>query len=76
MPGYLLALGFVEFSPEIAGALELGSRVVLFGSGAVATGLILFFVFRSHYRALRVLRFYRPAVEEWGLRKRAPEKLA
>ncbi len=76
MPGYLLAMGFVDVSPEIADALELTSGIMLYGSGAVATSLILFFVFRSHFRALRVLRFYRPAVEEWKVRKRTLEKLA
>jgi len=69
VPGYLRALNVIDFNPGLAAALELASRAMLFGSGALATALILFFVFRSHYRALRVLRFYRPAVQEWRRRK-------
>jgi uncharacterized membrane protein YfcA len=62
VPGYLRLLGWVQFSSEAAGLLEWASRIFLFGSGVVATTLILYLVFRAHLRELRVFRRYRALV--------------
>lgn len=47
-----------------------------FGSGAAATGLILFLVFRAHARDLRVFRHYRPAIAKEEPPRGLLEKLA
>ncbi len=60
IPGYVTSLGWAELGGQAAAALEAASKVFLFGSGVTATTLILYLVFRAHWRGLRVIRIYRP----------------
>lgn len=76
VPGYLRALGFGQLGVSTAAALDLASTILLFGSGAVATGLVLYFVLRAHLRERRVFRFYRPAVVDRRFAERMVEKPA
>jgi hypothetical protein len=64
LPVSMRALAWIRLGPQAGAALEWASTALLFSSGAVATGLILYFVLRAHFRAIRVFRFYRPAVVE------------
>lgn len=59
VPAYLKELNFVQLSESAGQWLEIGSKVFLFGSGIVATGLIIFFTFRAHFRKEKLAKQYR-----------------
>ena len=56
VPAYLQKMNLAAISNHLVELLKSGSTIVLFASGAIGTGLILYFVFRAH---LRKRRFYR-----------------
>jgi len=62
VPGYLHALQLGHFGPATISALDFSSFLLLFGSGATAAFLVLFFVLKAHFRDRRVFRYLRPAV--------------
>jgi uncharacterized membrane protein YfcA len=58
IPGYLKNLDLVAMGDHAIAAFKSGSSVVLFASGALATAIILFLVFRAHIRQQRLLRSF------------------
>ena len=58
VPAYLKTLDLMQLSPATARWLEIGSKIFLFGSGIVATSLIIFFTFRAHFRNRKLARQY------------------
>jgi hypothetical protein len=71
IPSYLCALEWSQVGPQTADLLSRASAVMLFGSGAVATALVFYFVLRAYVRQIRVFRFYRPAIAD----RRVPERV-
>jgi uncharacterized membrane protein YfcA len=59
VPSYLKDLELMQLSDMSAKWLEIGSKIFLFGSGIIATALIIFFTFRAHFQNERVVRQYR-----------------
>ncbi len=58
IPAYLLDLDLVQFSDHALGWFAIGSKLFLFGSGIVATVLIIFFTFRGHFQKKRLYSQY------------------
>jgi uncharacterized membrane protein YfcA len=58
VPAYLKILDLVHLSEATARWLEIGSKIFLFGSGIVATSLIIFFTFRAHFRNQKLTQRY------------------
>ena len=73
IPDYLRAFGWEQVGPRAAALLTDASAAMLFGSGAVATTLVFYFVLRAYIRQLRVFRFYRPAIADRRFVKRLDE---
>lgn len=60
VPGYLSQLNWVKLTSHAAKLFELGSKFFLFGSGIIASSIILYLVFRVHFSEQRLFRLYRP----------------
>lgn len=58
VPEYLRQLDLLHFSDLAFKWLELGSKIFLFGSGIVATGLIIYYTFKAHYMKEKLIRRY------------------
>lgn len=58
VPEYLKDLNLMSVSGHAANLFELGSKVFLFGSGIVATLLIIFFTFKSHFKKEKLVKKY------------------
>lgn len=73
VPGYLRELNWLSTSTHSAALFELGSTIMLFGSGIIATGIILYLVFRAHFKEERLCRsflfFPGPATAELPLHR-------
>ena len=59
VPAYLKALNFMQISESAGKWLEIGSKVFLFGSGIVATALIMYFTFKAHFQKEKLAKQYR-----------------
>ncbi len=60
LPKYLLKLQWITMSQHSANLFELGSKFVLFGSGVIATSIILYLVFRAYFQERSLYRQYIP----------------
>lgn len=60
VPGYLLKLHWLTISEHSANLFELGSKVMIFGSGIIATSIILYLVFRVYFKERSLYRQYIP----------------
>jgi uncharacterized membrane protein YfcA len=58
IPNYLQEMDMVHFSGSVATMFETGSRIFLFGSGIVATILIIFWTFRTHFGKQKLVKEY------------------
>ena len=74
VPSYLRALGWAQVGSQMANRMSGASAVVLFGSGAVATTLVFYFVLRAYVRQIRVFRFYRSAIADRRFADRIMER--
>jgi hypothetical protein len=54
IPAYLRQLGYVEFNPDFDSYINGASKALLYGSGIIGTGIILFFVFRAYVKRRKV----------------------
>jgi uncharacterized protein len=59
IPAYLRDLELMQVTDHALGLFAIGSKFFLFGSGIVATGLIIFFTFRGHFQKERLFKKYR-----------------
>jgi uncharacterized membrane protein YfcA len=59
IPAYLKDLDWMQFSDSAVRYFGIGSKLFLFGSGIVATTLIIFFTFRGHFQKERLFKQYR-----------------
>lgn len=76
IPEYLQELALIHWTDSAIAACSRASTILLFGSGATATALVLDFVFRAQFRERRVFRFFRPALVERRLAERMVERPA
>jgi uncharacterized membrane protein YfcA len=53
IPGYLTKLGYMHMNESTVATLKMVSTILLFGSGIVATGMILVVAIGSHLKRLR-----------------------
>lgn len=53
IPAYLDSLGYMQVSPQTVATVKMLSTILLFGSGIVATGMILVIAIGSHLKRLR-----------------------
>jgi uncharacterized membrane protein YfcA len=58
VPEYLRQLDILHFSEVAFKWLEIGSRIFLFGSGIVATSLIVFYTLKAHFMKEKLIRQY------------------
>ena len=58
VPAYLKKLEMIQFSVATGHWLEIGSKLFLFGSGIIATGLILYFTFKAHFQNRKLAQQY------------------
>ncbi|MBW2109293.1 MAG: sulfite exporter TauE/SafE family protein [Deltaproteobacteria bacterium] len=58
VPEYLKTLKYIELSEAAAKWCEIGSKIFLFGSGIIATALIIYFTFRAHFQKERLTKQY------------------
>ena len=59
VPTYLKEMNYLHFSDMAGQWLEIGSKFFLFGSGIIATALIIFFTFRAHFQNEKLTKRYR-----------------
>lgn len=76
IPGCAQSLGYLHLDATAVSRLDWASSFLLFGSGALATSLVLLFVLRAHFRERRVFCFYAPAVTGRRFAERMVERPA
>lgn len=58
IPEYLRELNWVALNASVSNMFEIGSKIFLFGSGVVATFLIIFWTFRTHFGKQKLVKEY------------------
>jgi len=59
VPAYLQDMNYMHFSDTAGQWLEIGSKFFLFGSGIIATAVIIFLTFRAHFQNEKLTKGYR-----------------